>query len=284
VRRIYLPLIFLVIGGMVIHNALVWRKKAAEKRLHEKRTILRLTVNQRVQHLLLLLSFTVLVISGFALQYPDSWLGWIFGSSELTRRMIHRVAAVVMLVAGIYHVGYLMLTKDGRMWVRDMAPKFKDVKDVLQNFGYYLGLNTPKPKIARFGYAEKAEYWAVVWGTIIMGLTGLMIWFKLGLFRPLARWWIDIALSIHFYEAVLATLAIIVWHFYHVIFDPDVYPINFAVYDGRVSEESYKEEHALAYEQLKEDERAEEARANAEEPDPEKVDDSKSEPAGDDDK
>jgi hypothetical protein len=80
-----------------------------------------------------------------------------------------------------------------------------------------------------------------------MGLTGLMIWFKLEWFSFLPRWAIDIALAIHFYEAVLATLAIVVWHFYHVIFDPDVYPMNWAWLDGRVSKEFYKEEHPLAY-------------------------------------
>jgi len=77
-----------------------------------------------------------------------------------------------------------------------------------------------------------------------------MIWFKIDVFGFLPRWWIDIALAIHFYEAILATLAIIVWHFYQVIFDPDVYPINFAFIDGRVSEETYKEEHEQAYEDL----------------------------------
>jgi len=156
-----------------------------------------------------------------------------------------------MIGVGLYHLGYLAFSKEGRLWVSDMAPKWKDVKDVIGNFGYYLGASNIKPKIARFGYAEKAEYWAVVWGTILMGLTGLMIWFKLGIFKFLPRWAIDIALSVHFYEAVLATLAIIVWHFYHVIFDPDVYPVNFAFLDGRVSEELFQEEHELAYEQLR---------------------------------
>jgi formate dehydrogenase gamma subunit len=251
VRLIYLPLIILVIGGMVIHNALIWRKKAAAKR-RQKRSIVRLTVNQRAQHWLLLTSFTILVLSGFALQYPDSWLAWFLGGSEYLRRILHRVAAVVMLIVGAYHLLYLGLSHEGRQWVKDMWPRLKDVKDVIGNFGYYLGFRKEKPKIARFGYAEKAEYWAVVWGTIIMGITGLVIWFKLGVFDFLARWWIEIAIAIHFYEAVLATLAIIVWHFYHVIFDPDVYPVNFAFLDGRVSEESYKEEHELAYEQMKE--------------------------------
>jgi cytochrome b subunit of formate dehydrogenase len=164
-----------------------------------------------------------------------------------------------MLTVGVYHLGYLALSNDGRRWVRDMLPRLKDVKDLFGNFAYYLGVSRLKPKIARFGYAEKAEYWAVIWGTFIMGLTGLMIWFKIGVFGFLARWWIDIALSIHFYEAVLATLAIIVWHFYHVIFDPDVYPVNFAFIDGRVSDELYKEEHELDYDAL----RAQEAHADA---------------------
>jgi cytochrome b subunit of formate dehydrogenase len=93
-----------------------------------------------------------------------------------------------------------------------------------------------------------------------------MIWFKIGVFGFLPRWWIDIALAVHFYEAVLATLAIIVWHFYHVIFDPDVYPLNFAVIDGRVSEEFYKEEHELDYDEIKRSERATAAKTEESEP------------------
>ena len=106
-------------------------------------------------------------------------------------------------------------------------------------------MSDEKPKIGRFGYAEKMEYWAVVWGTIIMGVTGLMIWFKLDVTRFLPRWAVDVALTIHYYEAVLACLAIVVWHFYHVIFDPDVYPLNTACWNGRVSEEWQKHEHPL---------------------------------------
>jgi formate dehydrogenase gamma subunit len=248
VRWIYLPLIVFVIGGMAVHNALIWVRKAADKK-RQARPIVRLTVIQRVQHWLLLTSFIALVLSGFALQYPDSWLSWLLGGSEYLRRIIHRIAAVIMLAVGVYHLAYLYWSKEGRLWFKDMLVRGKDFKDVIGNFGYYLGASKAKPKIARFGYAEKAEYWAVIWGTLIMGLTGLMIWFKLGVFAFLPRWAIDIALAVHFYEAVLATLAIVVWHFYHVIFDPDVYPVNFAFLDGRVSEEQYREEHELAYEE-----------------------------------
>ena len=256
VRWIYLPLIVLVIGGMALHNGLIWFRKAAAKK-RQAREIVRLTLNQRVQHWFLLTSFIALVLSGFALQYPDSWLASSLGGNEYLRRIIHRIAAVVMLVVGVYHLAYLAMAKDGRLWLKDMLVRGKDFKDLWGNFRYYLGVSKAKPKIARFGYAEKAEYWAVVWGTILMGLTGLMIWFKLGLFSFLPRWTIDIALAIHFYEAVLATLAIIVWHLYQVIFDPDVYPANFAFLDGRVSEEHYREEHELDYEERQQEVREE---------------------------
>jgi formate dehydrogenase gamma subunit len=258
VRWIYIPLIVLVIGGMAVHNGLIWFRKAAAKK-RQAREVVRLSVNQRIQHWLLLTSFIALVLSGFALQYPDSWLAVLLGGSEYLRRIIHRIAAVVMLVVGVYHLAYLGMSKEGRQWLKDMLVRGKDFTDFLGNFRYYLGISKEKPKIARFGYAEKAEYWAVVWGTIIMGLTGLMIWFKLSVFSFLSRWVIDIALAIHFYEAVLATLAIIVWHFYHVIFDPDVYPVNFAFLDGRVSEEHYRDEHELDYEERQKELEAAEA-------------------------
>jgi formate dehydrogenase gamma subunit len=249
VRWLYLWLIGVVIGGMFIHNVLVWRKKALARRRAQIRPIVRMTGRQRIQHVILLTSFTVLVLTGFALKYPDSWLAALL-VGESFRRITHRMAGVVMLAAGLFHVYYLLLTTEGRRALVDMFPRRKDITDFIQAMRYY-GLGNPsKPKFAKFNYGEKAEYWAVVWGTIIMGLTGLMVWFKVEVFSFLPRWIIDVALSVHFYEAILATLAIIVWHFYNVIFDPDVYPLNWAVVDGRVSEEYYKEEHELDYEQM----------------------------------
>ncbi len=97
----------------------------------------------------------------------------------------------------------------------------------------------------RFTYAEKAEYWALVWGMFVMASTGLMAWFKVGVGERVPGWWIDVAITIHWYEAVLATLAIIVWHLYGVMFDPDAYPMNWAWYDGKMSIEPYEHEHPL---------------------------------------
>ena len=112
-----------------------------------------------------------------------------------------------------------------------------------------------KPKYGRFNYAEKAEYWALVWGTALMGLTGVMLWAKVWVGNTLARWWVDIATAVHFYEAILATLAIVVWHFYQVFLDPDVYPMNWAWWDGKMPVEHYRHEHGLDTESLPEGEK-----------------------------
>ena len=94
------------------------------------------------------------------------------------------------------------------------------------------------------------EYWALVWGTIVMAVTGVMIWAKVEFGNHLPRWVIDAATAVHFYEAILASLAILVWHFYMIIFDPEVYPMNWAWYDGKVTYELYQSEHGLDVETL----------------------------------
>jgi cytochrome b subunit of formate dehydrogenase len=245
IRRIYIVLIVVTIGFMALHNLIIWFRKAQLARRRPDRVVVRMNLNQRIQHLVLLSSFIVLVISGFALAWPESLVARMFGPSEDFRRLVHRIAAVVMIALGIYHLGYMTGTKEGRKGLRDLWFRFKDGRDVIGVLRYYLGLTDKKPEMGRFTYAEKAEYWAGLWGTVVMAVTGLVIWYAVTVATWLPRWWIDIATTIHFWEAVLATLAILIWHFYHVIFDPDVYPMSWTWYDGRMSEELFREEHGL---------------------------------------
>jgi cytochrome b subunit of formate dehydrogenase len=245
VRLIYIVLILAVIGVMFLHNAIIWRSKAVARRRMQNPMMTRMTTNQRWQHLILLSSFIILVITGFALKFPESWFAQILGMGEHWRSLIHRVAGVFLIAAGVYHVLYLAALKEGRRMLRDIAPRPKDAFDALGTMLYYLGLSKQKPKFGRFNYAEKAEYWALVWGTALMGLTGIMMWAKVWVGNLLARWWVDVATAVHFYEAILATLAIVVWHFYQVFFDPDVYPMNWAWWDGKMPVEHYRHEHEL---------------------------------------
>jgi cytochrome b subunit of formate dehydrogenase len=252
VRLIYIVLILLVIGSMFLHNAIIWRSKAVAVRRMQNPMMVRMTTRQRWQHLTLLTSFIVLVITGFALKYPDSRFAELLGMGESLRGIIHRIAGVVLIGAGIYHLFYLAMLREGRRLIYDLAPRPKDVFDAWGTMLYYLGLRSEKPKFGRFNYAEKAEYWALVWGTALMGLTGIMLWAKVWVGNTLARWWVDVATAVHFYEAVLATLAILVWHFYQVFFDPDVYPMNWAWWDGKMPVEHYRHEHELDTESLAE--------------------------------
>jgi cytochrome b subunit of formate dehydrogenase len=245
IRRFYVGMILAVIGAMLLHNLIIWRRKAILRRDSQHRAITRMTLQQRVQHWLLLSSFFVLVLTGFALKYPDSWFASFLSLGERVRGFTHRVAGIILIGVGVYHVFYLALSRDGRKLFRDFMPGPGDARDVVAVLKHYLGLQTDRPTFGRFSYAEKAEYWALVWGLIVMATTGIMLWAKISVGSLLPRWWLDVATAIHFYEAVLATLAILVWHFYQVFFDPDVYPMNWAWWDGKMSLEHYREEHGL---------------------------------------
>jgi cytochrome b subunit of formate dehydrogenase len=189
------------------------------------------------------------------LRFPDAW--WVRGVRAISddvfdlRSLIHRIAAVVMVIASLYHTYYISMTKRGRELVRDLFPVLQDAKDAIAVMKYNTGFSTVKPKFGRFSYIEKSEYWALVWGTIVMAATGFVMWFDntfIGLFTKLGY---DVARVIHYYEAWLATLAIIVWHFYYVIFNPDTYPINLAFWKGTLTEHEMVEEHPLELEEIK---------------------------------
>jgi cytochrome b subunit of formate dehydrogenase len=183
----------------------------------------------RWQHGLVMLSFPTLVYSGFALTYPESWwaaplLAW---ESQLNLRgLVHRVAAVTLLASIAWHLGLLALRPPVRACLAGLLWSRRDLGDLRAALAYYLGRRPAPPHAGQFSYVEKAEYWAFLWGSVLMAVTGVVLWFENLSLRWLPKWALDVATAIHFYEAVLATLAIVVWHFYWVMFDPDVYPMD----------------------------------------------------------
>jgi len=118
----------------------------------------------------------------------------------------------------------------------------------------YLGLSKNFPKFARFSYIEKFEYLAIIWGTVVMIGTGIMMWFEEFFMKFIPKWGVDVADIVHYYEAILATLAIIVWHFYHVHIKPGAVHTNLSWLTGRLSEEEMEEEHPLELEKIKKEE------------------------------
>jgi formate dehydrogenase gamma subunit len=245
IRGIYLLVIPLTLGFMVFHNLLDLFAKAKRRaaRVDSGQQIVRMNLWFRIAHWGVMLSFPTLVFTGFALKYPDSW--WsapflLWGKRDSFRGELHRTAAVVLIAATLYHFIHLAVNRRDRAFLSAMLPKVKDVTDLIGALFYNLGLRKEEPRFAKFNYAEKLEYWAFLWGTAVMGLSGFFLWFNNFSLRHFPKWTTDAATAVHWYEALLATFSILLWHFYLVIFDPLVYPMDTAWLDGKISAEHYR--------------------------------------------
>ncbi len=251
----YVWMIILVIGGMILHNLIIIIYHIREKRkaLKNEPSIQRFQSWEVYQHFFLLVSFLTLAITGFALKFPNA--GWVkllvsIGLDESVRSVIHRIAALIMGTASVIQLIYFVATHRGRRDFLSLIPTRDDLTHVWQNMRFYLGLSTTRPKFGRYDYGEKAEYLALIWGVIVMGATGMVLWFPevfIGLFPA---WLFEASEVVHYFEAWLATLAIFVWHWFFVIYHPEKYPLNPTVFDGKISLEDLKHEHPLEYEEI----------------------------------
>jgi len=232
----YRVMIPLVIGAMLLHHGLDFARKLG-RRLGERRAgagIRRWTRIERAEHWVLFVAFAALAYSGFAIRYPHAaWAApfhWLGG--ERFRSSFHRVFALVFVILGAFHLVRATLTARGRRMLGGFVFRAADLR---QLWAFVSGSipDLPEPaEPARFTYMAKVEYWALVWGTVVMTLTGAALVFKDWTLAHLPGWMPDLCTNVHFYEAVLATLAVLVWHLYRVIFDPDVYPLEPAMVTG----------------------------------------------------
>ena len=231
VTRLYILLIVCVVGGMLLHNALDYIKKV---RIHlreakESPGEALFTRMDQIQHIILMILFALLAYTGFVHKFPDAFWSWPFramSNGNAVRALTHRVCGWMFIGLMTFHVMGLLLTRRGRAELRQLMLWPSDLRDVFWTLMYYVGLRQTPPPRSRFTYVEKSEYWALMWGSAVMIITGMMMIFTEVVLRFLPKVWLDLAQVIHFYEAVLATLAIFVWHFYWVIYDPEQYPMN----------------------------------------------------------
>jgi cytochrome b subunit of formate dehydrogenase len=242
-RSIYIVAIIIIIGAMVVHWIIDLTKRI--RMLNHGKQVVRMQRDELWQHTLLMVTFTVLAVTGFAFHHSGAWwakalFGWPDGF--LVRRIIHRVAAGLFVLTALWHVFYLRQSR-GRQFMRDMFPRPKDFVQFFHTMAYDLGLRKEPPRFGRFSYIEKAEYWALVWGTAVMTLTGFFLWFghiTEDIFHVGA---LGVMLVVHYYEAILASLAILIWHFYSTIFNPPIYPNNPSWYTGKMPIQMYRDEH-----------------------------------------
>ena len=214
------------------------------------RTYVRFPLARRLEHLVMMLSFIALGLTGLPQKFPSAPLSIAFvnilGGVE-TLRTIHHTAAIVLMFGTAWHIlvfGYMSYVRRTRL---SMLPSLQDVKDAWQALMYNIGRAKTYPQMGRYTFEEKMEYWAFVWGTIIMGVTGFMMWNPVTTIRFLPGEVIPAAKAAHGGEALLAVLAIIIWHMYGV----HIRRFNKSMWTGRITEEEMLHEHPLELADIK---------------------------------
>ncbi len=206
----------------------------------------RLTLNQRIQHFVNFLTFTTCVITGLPIKYHGAALSAkivsLFGGFD-TMFYTHVVSGILMLLAFSYHFVYLAAYAYLNEPSFAILPKWKDAVEIVQTIKYNLGLTDEHPEYGRYCYKEKMEYLALIWGTVVMGLSGLMMYFPQITVKFVPRWVIEAFRAAHSGEAVLAALAIVVWHMYNAHLSPDFFPMNKTWITGKVSKTQMEHEH-----------------------------------------
>ncbi len=217
--------------------------------LDGKRIFLRFSLSQRLEHQLLIVSFTALAVTGLPQRFANTDLGGLIlqflGGIETARQM-HHLFAMVFALECLYHItafvyGLVVHGRWGSIW-----PALEDVKHFIQMLGLNLGLSNEHPRFGRYTFEEKMEYWALVWGSVVMIATGIIQWFPTLITRWLPGAAIPIARAVHGWEAILAVLAIVTWHLYHVALKH----FNRSIFTGIMTEEEMREEHPAELAQL----------------------------------
>ena len=230
------------------------REERRKERRHEEGEMFqRFNRNFRFQHMVMFSSVILLIVTGMPLKFPEFVLsryvvalwGGIHNST-----LVHRTGAGMLIYFMVHHMLYTVLSRDGRRDFILLIPVPKDLRDAAQNIRYFLGKAPEKPRFGRFSYIEKFDYWAVYWGCIIMIGSGLCLWFEGIVLKFFPKYFLDVAHEMHSDEAMLATLAIVIWHFYNVHFNPDRFPGTLMWWHGQISEHEIKEEHPLEYEEI----------------------------------
>lgn len=228
-------------------------EKRREKHHEEGEMFQRFNKNFRFQHMVMFTSVILLIITGMPIKFPDfvlsRYLVNLWGGIH-NSTMVHRFGAGMLIYFMVHHLFYTVFSRQGRRDFVLLIPTLKDARDAAQNIRHFLGKSPDKPRFGRFSYIEKFDYWAVYWGCVIMIGSGLFLWFEGIVLKYFPKYVLDVAHEMHSDEAMLATLAIVIWHFYNVHFNPDRFPGTLLWWHGQISEHEMKEEHPLEYDEI----------------------------------
>jgi cytochrome b subunit of formate dehydrogenase len=212
----------------------------------------------RVTHACLMASFLGLAGTGLPLLFADRGWAWVlsrFWGGFASARILHRAFALVLIATFIAHVARighrLIVKKDyGVLWGPDsMVPQPRDLSQMIQHVRWFIGLG-PRPAFGHFTYWEKFDYWAVFWGMIIIGGSGLLLWFPTVFSRVVPGWVFNIAMLVHGEEALLAVGFIFTIHFFNGHLRPEKFPMDIVIFTGRMPRHELEHERREEFETL----------------------------------
>lgn len=216
----------------------------------DRQFYIRFSTVQRIEHVVMFTSFIVLAVTGLPQKFAEAGISQaiinLLGGIETTRQ-IHHVAAIVLLISAAFHivaVGYRLFVMRSKP---SMLPGLKDIRDGINDFLYNFGVRKGLSQGERFTWMEKVEYWALVWGVLVMALTGFFMWNPIATTELLPGEAVPAAKIAHGWEAVLAVTAVIIWHFYSV----HLKRFNKSMFTGKMSEHEMLEEHPLELADIK---------------------------------
>ncbi len=222
----------------------------AEQRNVVPSEVRRLTANELAQHWVLLISLTVLALTGLGLFAADTWLGRTLISIEggmEARGTIHRTFAIVLVVLVGWHFLYVVFSERGHRQLMEMLPRAQDLRDTGAVLAFLLGRRRAMPELGRFTPLQKLQYWGAGVGSLTMVATGLILWFHTAAMMVMPKWVFDVTTIVHGYEGLILFALLFGWHVYIVHLSPGSFPMQSTFLTGRISTQRMWREHRLEY-------------------------------------
>jgi len=215
----------------------------------QERTFLRFSPGQRWEHLVLLLSGLALILTGLPQKYRGLSISQDLLSTPeqiLLIRQIHHIAAILLGVLVLYHLVRIFILMSRRKLPGDLLPTVQDLRDAGQMIQYLLFLRKDKPKFGRYNFEQKVTYWVVFFSILLMGVSGLIVWFPVQATQFLPGGVVPAAKLAHSTESIVMAIFILIWHVYHV----HIERLNLSIFTGRLSEDEMRTYHEKEYERL----------------------------------
>jgi len=216
--------------------------------------VIRFSFADRIAHIILFITLIMLMISGLSLSYYNSDFGrFVIGleGGYGNRGLLHIIFAVLLIIISVYHVLYLIFSERGQREMCNIKYRAQDFKNFIISLKYNFGISKEKPKFGKYNLLQKFQYWGVIFGSLLMILTGMVLLLKVkGVGMIVPKWLWDITNVIHSNEGLLIFLVLFVWHIYDVHLSPGVFPMSKVWLNGKMSKEDLKKNHILEYEKL----------------------------------